>query len=570
MKKTLSLIFSVSIIIFYSCKKDLYPLKATDSNKIEFIEPSSLTGTKITGTPIIKKLWFNEGQKVNKLASEESSLLSLNALPTTGPESPAEISFSTNVLIDEGRVRPAQPLTADIIKNFFADTTQATYFEWGLYVETPWPVVRDNVSMYITGDAKIHLGHSFLSLSTTDADGTVRRLSVGFYPSGNDRMGKVYSPGYMYNNEAHRYNVKYLFSGTGVNYKLGFQKIVDMLQKTEQQPSAPFDYSGQFVLYDTPYAWRLNPNSKYKYSHNDASRVLKLFAQARILPAVYSPSVNFPYGSLQSPYFFTAEFNGRLANQLDSARRFPTSNYGQNYLNVQGIDPNYQTFFWNTLISTNPDYQYSVIGSNINITSTPSLTAITKSNGMTQTQNNVLNSTLTSQLNLSCYYGNVYSGLINKSVKFNFNVNTSTAGAYNYTNNNLYFQSINTITANVLTEELFHAYQHYFYPGGGLAQYTNVGRSNIEFEAKLAFDISQAIEGGGCCLAISNDTEYLNWIYDLVNISAVDPTYPTSATVEAKYYHFLQKFIIAKPQYNFPINYSLKPLAYYSIADQCR
>ena len=55
----------------------------------------------------------------------------------------------------------------------------------------------------------------------------------------------------------------------------------------------------------------------------------------------------------------------------------------------------------------------------------------------------------------------------------------------------------------------FHAWQDAYYPGG-ISQYAETGRVNIEFEAKFFKDLLNNPEMfNGCCYA------FLNWILDI-------------------------------------------------------
>jgi hypothetical protein len=67
----------------------------------------------------------------------------------------------------------------------------------------------------------------------------------------------------------------------------------------------------------------------------------------------------------------------------------------------------------------------------------------------------------------------------------------------------------------------FHAWQDAYYPGG-ISQYAETGRVNIEFEAKFFKDLLNNPEMfNGCCYAFSGNLpsnlygEYLNWILDI-------------------------------------------------------
>ncbi|MEM6737771.1 MAG: hypothetical protein AAF620_17055 [Bacteroidota bacterium] len=112
----------------------------------------------------------------------------------------------------------------------------------------------------------------------------------------------------------------------------------------------------------------------------------------------------------------------------------------------------------------------------------------------------------------------------------------------------------------IFGEKFSHLYQNEFY--GNLP--TSLGRSNIEFEAKLYHDLSH---GGQCCIAIQHPDvfpEYFEWISEISNDFTQMPSWNN---IEEKYYYFVEKFIEYKPEYDFPIDYNGKPLALFNIND---
>ncbi|MGQ1892071.1 hypothetical protein ACT29H_16665, partial [Thermophagus sp. OGC60D27] len=77
------------------------------------------------------------------------------------------------------------------------------------------------------------------------------------------------------------------------------------------------------------------------------------------------------------------------------------------------------------------------------------------------------------------------------------------------------FRDNDAINSENLKEEFFHAYLDFFYDGG-IAQYADSGRVNIEFEAKLYKDISNV----KCCVGFNMENvpqetkeQYENWIF---------------------------------------------------------
>ncbi len=117
-----------------------------------------------------------------------------------------------------------------------------------------------------------------------------------------------------------------------------------------------------------------------------------------------------------------------------------------------------------------------------------------------------------------CMQKALYDALIERNVKLNFGMMTNTApGGYKPKTGELLFSDNTSITSAVLKEELFHAWQNAYY-SGGIAQYLNVGKVNIEFEAKLYQDIIEG-EDALCCLAFRGDhipAEIKNSYYDWI------------------------------------------------------
>ena len=138
----------------------------------------------------------------------------------------------------------------------------------------------------------------------------------------------------------------------------------------------------------------------------------------------------------------------------------------------------------------------------------------------------------------------LYKALVNKSVQLYFGINTSASPAsYHPESKGITFANTESITSASLKEELFHAWQDAYYPGG-ISQYgkdtqgnKSEGYVNIEFEAKFFKDLLNNPEMyNGCCYAFSNYydypkgvyDEYQNWIYgirDSENISFQDNDY---------------------------------------------
>ena len=133
-----------------------------------------------------------------------------------------------------------------------------------------------------------------------------------------------------------------------------------------------------------------------------------------------------------------------------------------------------------------------------------------------------------------CLLQALYDQLVNKKVKIDFRMysnptENSAAANYDPRYKSISFRENSTITKESLIEELFHAWQDAFYPGG-TTQYGKdaqgnklSGYVNIEFEAKIYKDILDNKNiYNGCCYAFSEDilskelyNEYINCIYDI-------------------------------------------------------
>ena len=153
---------------------------------------------------------------------------------------------------------------------------------------------------------------------------------------------------------------------------------------------------------------------------------------------------------------------------------------------------------------------------------------------MSDDQIKKLNEALENLIDEGCMQKALYDALVEKNVKLNFgmvaNPTDLTAPAnYNPNNKSINFKTYDKITAANLKEEIFHAWQDAYYPGG-IAQYGKdaqgnklPGLVNIEFEAKVFCDIFND-ENAPCCYAFrpGSDTlpeyeynRYTEWIYDI-------------------------------------------------------
>ena len=185
------------------------------------------------------------------------------------------------------------------------------------------------------------------------------------------------------------------------------------------------------------------------------------------------------------------------------------------------------------------------------------LEKIMKCEELSDVQLNQLGSVLAEYLS-NCLNIQVFGYINDNQKKFCFKIGSTSGeqGSYNYTNSDFSFADTEAINSTVFGEELYHAYQDLYY--GGLSQFNNIGRSNIEFEAKLYHDLTH---NGICCLVFSNSTvqtEYLLW---LIEITDDFQRMPNWSELTQYYFHYLEQFIIDKPDYNYPIDYNMTPNA---------
>ena len=123
-----------------------------------------------------------------------------------------------------------------------------------------------------------------------------------------------------------------------------------------------------------------------------------------------------------------------------------------------------------------------------------------------------------------CMQQALYDALVGSNVKLNFGMATgvTAAASYDPRDRSIKFKNNNAITKDNLKEELFHAWQDAYYDGG-IYQYRETGKVNVEFEAKLFKDLLDNPEiYNGCCYAFGPDAlpkhlynEYIEWIYDI-------------------------------------------------------
>lgn len=195
------------------------------------------------------------------------------------------------------------------------------------------------------------------------------------------------------------------------------------------------------------------------------------------------------------------------------------------------------------------------------------LDEILRNHNLTPEQLNTLRQTLSEILDSHCVYRKMYEFLFANEVRFDFFINPNTsAGGYNPLTQAITFNNAGTLgSISTLTEELFHAYQDYYY-SGGIYQYNHTsGFSNIEFEAKFFQDIINFMSTGSICCAVfpntstvssSNFTLYQTWLDEITSFGT---EFPEFSTVSTAYFQWMQVFANTNIQYNFPINSTLLP-----------
>lgn len=147
---------------------------------------------------------------------------------------------------------------------------------------------------------------------------------------------------------------------------------------------------------------------------------------------------------------------------------------------------------------------------------TPKLNQILNTSYLTNTQKNSLETAFAELVDEGCLTKSVYDYLVAQGVKLNFKMNSSLGGAASYdaSTKSISFKTNGDITSYKLKEELFHAMQDAYYPGG-TGQYSSTGKVQIEFEAKIYKDITIP----NCCYVFGETTapdtiiqEYNEWM----------------------------------------------------------
>lgn len=161
----------------------------------------------------------------------------------------------------------------------------------------------------------------------------------------------------------------------------------------------------------------------------------------------------------------------------------------------------------------------------------------------------------------------IFYELRNSNLKIKYRVSStiSTPGRYDPRDSSITFNSTKAIDYMHVLEEHFHAYQDLKVGILDIAldEPDYKGKSNIEFEAKLFHDIVYKIkfieifEAGLTTQYLGNNSdEYDAW---LDSITENGTTFPDWSKISDRYYEFLEKFIDFNPEYDYEIDYSMKP-----------
>ena len=144
------------------------------------------------------------------------------------------------------------------------------------------------------------------------------------------------------------------------------------------------------------------------------------------------------------------------------------------------------------------------------------------SNTLNPTQTALLEAALDEWAEGQCLDGAVYNYLLDVNAKMNFTMdaNLIDPAGYDPVSKTLKFRNNSDINSENLKEELFHAMQDNYY-SGGTAQYLEIGKVNIEFEAKVFKDIAMDPLSVCCYAFFSNNVpnqvkmDYMLWIYEI-------------------------------------------------------
>lgn len=146
--------------------------------------------------------------------------------------------------------------------------------------------------------------------------------------------------------------------------------------------------------------------------------------------------------------------------------------------------------------------------------------------------------------------------IINKvwnAITFKMDPNLKSNAHYDPLTNTVSFLNNSSLNNTTVLEEVFHAYQNSFYPGG-ISQYEKIGKVNIEFEACVFRDVWAYLADEPRKLArylpYELISKYNNWIMQIA-------AYGFTPTNLADYSYWLGKFGQYIPEYNSPTNSNL-------------
>jgi hypothetical protein len=183
-------------------------------------------------------------------------------------------------------------------------------------------------------------------------------------------------------------------------------------------------------------------------------------------------------------------------------------------------------------------------GNGTNPQSTPvSDLVINNYNNLDTTQKNLLENILKNYRIQNCGSTAIFNAISNANFKFGVKIKSDLpySAGYDSGNNTLYFKNNDAISFSSINEEMTHVFQDVYYSGS--ERYSSVGRVNIEFEAKLAVDLSS----DGCCKVFGSapetiKSEYFKWIIKIKeNSYYID---------DVEYTGWLNKFNQYHPEYS--------------------
>jgi len=164
-----------------------------------------------------------------------------------------------------------------------------------------------------------------------------------------------------------------------------------------------------------------------------------------------------------------------------------------------------------------------------------------------------------------CPNQGIFSSVWN-TLNFQMDKNLGSKAFYNPVTGTITFKNYLSINNATVLQEVFHAYQNFFYTGG-TAQYVNNGKVNIEFEAWVYTDVWLYIDSKplnfGENLPKSLQLDYDAWILEIASNGF------SSAALQ-EYEYWLGIFYETFPQYRSPMNPDLElPGAAMDIFDFC-